>query len=232
MMEILPYGDQAILINFEQQIDSEINDKVIQLYEKLKSNAIEGVTFCIPAYCSLTVGYDIGVYSFEAFSEKIKTIAKETSLNFSQKEKRKISIPVCYASEYAIDAKEVSTHTNLSFTEIMSLHVKSTYRVFMMGFLPGFAYMGKLPEQLFCPRKTTPRKKVEAGSVAIAGFQTGIYPSDAPGGWQIIGRSPIPLFNPKSKNPFVFQTGDIVQFYAIPPKEFLEIKNNPVDWYE
>jgi len=239
MMEILPFGDQAILINFEQKIDAEINDRVIRLYEKLKSNTIQGITFCIPAYCSLTVGYDINIYSFEKFYEVIKTLHSEIGSHFSQKEKRKFKIPVCYDLEFALDAKEISSHTNYSWEKIIEFHTQTVYRVFMMGFLPGFAYLGKLPEKLNCPRKISPRKKVAKGSVAIAGLQTGIYPSDSPGGWQILGKTPIPLFNPKWETPFLFQTGDTVQFNSISQNEFLQIEKKlesnqfkSFDWFE
>ena len=223
-MEIIPYGDQAILINFEQKIDASINDEVIQLHEKLKSNLIKGITFCIPAYCSLTVGYDVNIYSFEKFRETISSLRAENESIIFQKEKRKIKIPVCYDLEFALDADEISSHTNLTWDEIVQLHSEETYRVFMMGFLPGFAYLGKLPKAIVCPRKSSPRKKVPSGSVAIAGLQTGIYPSEAPGGWQIIGQTPLPLFFEKNENPFLFQTGDLVGFQVVSKDDFFQIK--------
>ena len=239
MIEILPFGDEAILINFEQQIEIQINQQVHFLFEKINSHSIEGITFCIPAYCSLTIGYNPKMISFPYLKEKVLAIFSNSDFEFLQKEKRKITIPVCYDLDFALDAEEVCSQTSLSFQEVVEIHSRDWYQVFMMGFLPGFGYLGKLSEQLKCTRKSNPRKKVETGSVALAGLQTGIYPTDAPGGWQIIGKTPVPLFLPNEEQPFLFQTGDQVRFQSVSKEEFFQIKKevesgnfNRDKWYE
>ena len=224
MVKIIPYGDQALLVNFEEKIELNINRQVHQLHEFLKSEFVDGITFCIPAYCSLTVGFDKSVIQLKHLCDKILEFDSTGVTDFFKKEKRKFTIPVCYHLDFFLDQDEVEQQTNLSAKEIIQLHTDSTYQVFMMGFLPGFAYLGKISEQLFCSRKMNPRKKVAKGSVALAGFQTGIYPSNAPGGWQIIGKSPVPLFRPNNTNPFLFQTGDEVSFQAISKSDFFQLE--------
>ena len=223
-MNILPYGDQAVLVNFEEKIDIEINQKVHQLHQEILSENIDGITFCIPAYCSLTIGFDKQVVRFDALQKIITQLESKKDTNLLKKDKRKFNIPVCYHDDFFLDKKEVQNQTQLSTKEIIRFHTSPIYQVFMMGFLPGFAYLGKLPEELLCPRKSNPRKKVEKGTVAIAGLQTGVYPSDAPGGWQIIGKSPVLLFSPNNENPFLFQTGDQVSFQAVSKKEYLQLE--------
>lgn len=206
------YGDNALLINFTQSIDTGINAQVITLQNVLKKSGIQGLTFFIPAYCSLTIGYDPKVIQYQALCEKIKTL----DLNSLNTLKGNIhQIPVCYEHPYALDLEEVSQQTGLSPNDIIQLHTKTIFQVYMLGFLPGFAYLGSLPPTLKVTRKTTPRIKVPALSIGLAGLQTGIYPSEAPGGWQIIGRTPISVFNDKKAVPFLLKTGDRVQFYSI-----------------
>lgn len=206
------YGDNALLINFVQKIDTTTNTQVIALQTALKKSAIQGLTFFIPAYCSLTVGYNPQIIRYQELCEKIKKLALYplTSTKGSIHQ-----IPVCYELPYALDLEEVSQQTGLSFKNIIQLHTTTIFQVYMLGFLPGFAYLGSLPTALKVARKASPRKQVPALSVGLAGLQTGIYPSKAPGGWQIIGRSPIKVFNEQKADPFLLKTGDKVQFYAI-----------------
>lgn len=220
-MKIVPFGDSALLVNFEQRIDEAINNQVLSLYKQLQE--VKEVTFLIPAYCSLTVGFGEQI-SFKALSKQIEDLPKKnqsTDLNLNP---RLIEIPVCYEAPYALDMSEVTEKTGLTQQEIIDTHCQETYKVYMLGFVAGFAYLGSLPEQLFCPRKTEPRKEVLAGSVGLAGRQTGIYPANAPGGWQIIGRTPIPTFNPKAEKPTLFKAGDAVKFKPISSAEFEEIE--------
>ncbi len=225
------YGDQAVLINFEQQIDPAINAAVIALQNAIVQAKIDGVTYMIPAYCSLTVGYNPKVIEFGILQEVIQQIAiGVTSKDMSDFRKSDISnsqrllkIPVCYEEPYALDLKELSEEKNLSVEKIIELHTSQIFKVYMLGFLPGFVFMGKLPNALQCNRKVTPRLRVPASSVGIAGFQTGIYPTESPGGWQILGRTPLRIFNPQLEKPFHFQAGDEVQFYSITAAEFLTL---------
>ncbi len=213
-MTFHPFGDSALLINFEQKIEEAINAKVIALAEAIEAAAIPGLTFLTPAYCSLTVGYDPLKIGFGEFCQKIKPLAESLSGHFAIKKNRVLEIPVNYAEPHCLDMAEVVQQTGLSASEIIERHTSIEYRVYMMGFLPGFVYLGSLPEQLYCTRKAKPRLRVPARSVGLAGQQTGIYPSEAPGGWQIIGRTPVNIFDGKKDNPFYFQAGDIVKFYA------------------
>ena len=218
-----PFGDSALLIEFEQKINPSINEKVISLCKAIEAASIDAVHTCIPAYCSLTVVYDTLQISFKTLCSKISTIDVKP---YNNPIKQTLNIPVCYDKLFSFDFDIVKQQTKLRSEEIIKHHKDSTFRVYMMGFLPGFAYIGKLPDPLFCKRKDNPRKNIPAGSVGIAGHQTGIYPGKSPGGWQIIGRTPLPIFKPESKNPFLFKSGDMIRFEEISKNEFRQIAND------
>lgn len=217
-MQIKPFGDSAILIEFEQEIDQKINAKVNAYHQAILKAKIKGVMAFIPAYCSLTVSYNPLEIQHQELSQKI------LSLDFSKEElketKRLFTIPVCYDEVFGLDLEWLVQEKSISKEEIIELHTSQVYQVFMLGFLPGFAYLGKLPEILNSPRKAKPRLKVPQGSVGLAGYQTGIYPSDSPGGWQIIGKTPIQVFNIKQENLFLFKQGEQVKFKTINLEEF------------
>ena len=221
-MIILDYGESALLVNFEQRVDAAINERVIHLHQELTETP--GVTYTIPAYASLTVGFDADQISAEALKELIYAIKLSDKQN--QSAGKTYVIPVCYEGVFAPDMAEVSELTGLDKEKIIELHTSSTYRVFMIGFVAGFAYLGTLPEQLQCPRKQTPRKVVPRGAVGLAGFQTGIYPTDAPGGRQLIGQSPVKTFDPLADMPVVLQPGDQVKFKAISVAAFEDISDS------
>ena len=226
MMNFQRFGDSAMLINFEQKIDVEINNLVIQLAEKIRDASISGIRFCTPAYCSITIGFDPKTIIYEDLCEKIKKIETLIFTKKNNQTQRILNIPVCYKSPYSIDLQELIEIVSLSKSEIIRLHTTTIFRVFMLGFLPGFPYMGILPDSLICQRKKIPRLRVPAQSVGLAGKQTGIYPSEAPGGWQIIGRTPIKVFDPIQENPFLFQAGDLVKFHAISEISFQKIEKD------
>lgn len=223
-MTFHPFGDRALLINFSQRIDNQINQQVIHLAQAIEKANIEGVQYTIPAYCSLTIGYDPRIISDVLLKNRISNIE---ILDVSTSSPRLIRIPVCYEPPYALDMEEVSQQTGLTIAEIIKHHSETTYRVFMLGFLPGFSYLGTLPNALRVTRKANPRLQVPKNSVAIAGLQTGIYPSAAPGGWQIIGRTPVNVFAGKNDDPFMLQAGDEVQFYPIPSADFQSMSIAP-----
>ncbi len=227
MKEIKTYGDRALLINFDQRIDPEINQAVIQLSQAIEAAKWVGVQYLIPAYCSLTLAYDPSLTNYQALKTAIETL-HHSSTEPSETGHRKIVIPVCYENHFAWDLADIAKATQLSPEEIIRLHTSTTFRVYMLGFLPGFVYMGRLPETLKCKRKTTPRLKVPAQAVALAGFQTGIYPSEAPGGWQIIGKTPVRVFDPRLEDPFLFRPGDRVSFRSISRKEFELIEQEEI----
>jgi len=237
MQPHLPYkifslGDSAITIDFGNVIDEQINQKVISLFNYLKENPLQFQKELVPAFSSLTIYYNIpGVRSRIPDQMTAYEWMKETFEQFleigvpeSIAKERIVRIPVCYEKEYAADIEMISQQKELSVDEIIHIHTSTDYRVYMLGFLPGFAYMGKLNEQIGFARKLQPQN-VLAGSVGIAGLQTGIYPLDSPGGWQIIGRTPIKMFDQDKEQITFLQAGDTVQFYSITSNEFKDIKS-------
>jgi inhibitor of KinA len=196
-------------------------------FSQLQQEPLPGTIELVPAYNSLTIYYDlpavkkktaadISVFEWmkEQLEEKLRTYVQEEVNN-----ERIVTIPVCYEKEFSTDIEQLAALKNISVEEIIQIHTSSSYKVYMLGFLPGFAYMGEVDEKIAIPRKPQPQN-VAAGSVGIAGKQTGIYPLASPGGWQIIGRTPLKLFNPDKEIPTLLQSGDIVQFYSISKDEF------------
>ena len=222
-------GDHAVTVSFGNVIDITTNEKVMALFRQLNTLTVEGIKDIIPAYTTLTLIYDIQkikqqtkqtAYSFIA--EKIKTAIKNMSV--LQTKNRTIDIPVCYDKDFGIDLERVAEHTQMSTGEIIQIHTSKTYHVYMLGFLPGFAYMGIVDERISTPRLITPRTNVAAGSVGITGSQTGIYPLDSPGGWNILGRTPIQLFNAGKEQPCLLQPGNTVKFISITKTAFYQLK--------
>ena len=232
-LNIVPLGDNALLINFQQEIDPMIHQQVMNLSDKVTKANIPGVSYIQPAYCSLTIGYDSAVVEYGDLRKTIQKIDRESTANNDLKG-RSLIIPVCYQQPYSLDLAEISQFSGLSQKEIIQLHTGTSYRVYMVGFLPGFPYLGVLPKPLQLPRQTQPRVKVAKRSVGIAGLQTGIYPADSPGGWHILGRTPIPIFRTNSEDPFLFKTGDQVTFQEITDQAYQnirrEIKQSDFDW--
>lgn len=227
-LTISPLGDSAIIINFENKIDETLNRNVLYLFHKFKKKSFPFVKDVVPAYSSITIFYDLLImnnkntlnkFSLKSFTDHIKNLIEE-DIEISSLPSRKIKIPVCYSEKYALDLEEISKQKNLLPDEIVKLHTAKKYRVYMIGFLPGFAYMGEVDERIAISRKAQPRTFVEAGSVGIAGMQTGIYPLDSPGGWQIIGKTPLRIFNKEKDEPVLLQPGDEIEFYSITEDEF------------
>lgn len=233
MTSIVPLGDHAVLINFEQQINPEIHQQVIDLASQIERASIRGIKFVSPAYCSLTVGYDPSKLSYIDLVNRIRMFS-QLSARSTHSGCRKITIPVCYDLKYALDLAEVSRLSGLSKKEIIAIHSGETYRVYLLGFLPGFPYLGTLPENLQLPRKKAPGLRIPERSVAIAGKQTGIYPAESPGGWHILGRTPLPLFRLKPEFSFVLKPGDLVNFNPVNLKEYElltgQLAENKFDW--
>ena len=225
--------DQAITIELGQEIDELINLEVIRLKKAIESHPFDGFIECVPAYSSLTIYFDEKTTS-DIIINEIKKRHQELILNRPISDSKKnrsdedqkeniITIPVCYDLEFGTDLECLSEYLKLSTSEIIELHTNEIFRVYMMGFIPGFAYMGTLPEKLHAPRKQTPAQHIPVGSVAIAGKQTGIYPAAVPGGWQIIGRTPLVMFDKYRDPTSLLKTGDLVQFKSISKKDFESI---------
>lgn len=229
---IFPSGDMAITIDFGHRIGPAVNETINTLYHYIAGNPFEGYIEAVPAYCSITIYYSPLVMARQVLhNETISaTAAREIehllqSLGQRQLQRnRELMVPVCYDPIYAIDIFTIAEQTKMDIQEIIALHSAAEYRVYMLGFLPGFAYMGELDERLYMPRKKLPQK-VAAGSVGITGRQTGIYPLDSPGGWNIIGRTPVRLFETSGDTiQTFFEPGDIVKFYPIRKNEFKNYK--------
>jgi len=229
---IFPLGDNALVIDFGNIIDEQINKLVHSVFYQLQNDPIPGMIEAVPGYSSLTIYYDALFIrnklnkqptAFTWVCESLKKYVSTENIETGDPPVL-IKIPVCYDKEYGTDLDFIASQNNIPIEEIIQLHSSATYRVYMLGFLPGFSYMGLVDERISSPRKQQPAA-VEAGSVGIAGRQTGIYPFKSPGGWQIIGRTPWKLFDKEKVNPVLFKSGDHVQFYSIRNDEFEDIKN-------
>jgi inhibitor of KinA len=227
-----PLGDQAILIDFGNRIDVQINETVLDLFDHFTINPIEGIKGLVPAYSSLAVFYDIDHFwitrerdktIFDTVVEKLHDRIRQHR-SVPKKQEVKHRIPFCISEKFAWDLQEITRQKKMEINEFIEIFTAGTYRVFMVGFLPGFAYMGELDERIAVPRKNEPRINVPRGSVAIAGRQTGIYPVNSPGGWQVIGRTPVNVFNKENDDPVFFHPGDEVNFYIISENEFEDRK--------
>ena len=220
--KIFSLGDSALTIDFGNEISVKLNDRVLQLAQILAENSFAGFVEIVPSYSSLTVFYNVFkvrknfpefLTAFAAVKSFVEN-ALENSDALQKAESRLVEIPVCFDRELAPDLDFVADKNNLSKQRVIEIFLGKTYRVFMLGFLPGFAYMGEVDRRITASRKLTPRLKVPKGSVGIAGKQTGIYPLSSPGGWQIIGRTDIELFTLNGEKPTVLQAGDTVKFYS------------------
>lgn len=208
---LLPLGDSAMLVQWGNDMDFEVNQRVHALANLIEASPLHGVIETVPAYATLLVHYDPLVVSFTQVRDFLREKLTQAQAAAARSPKR-IEIPVRYGGEHGIDLEAVARHLRLRVEEVIRLHSGKLYTVFMMGFTPGFAYLGKLDDALVMPRLETPRTRVPAGTVAIAGWQTGIYPLDSPGGWRLIGWTPLTLFDPRSDSPFLFAPGDEVKF--------------------
>ncbi|WP_394867329.1 5-oxoprolinase subunit PxpB [Paraclostridium bifermentans] len=213
-------GDKAIVVEFGDIIDEDINRKVINLMKNIESSSlINSIYEMIPTYRSLMIIYNPFKITFNDLINSVKNIECNLKV-LDKREKNIIKIPVLYGNDYGPDIDTVAKHNRLSIEEVIRLHSEAEYLVYMLGFTPGFTYLGGMNNKLETPRLDNPRVKIPEGSVGIAGKQTGVYPIESPGGWQLIGRTPIKLYNPKRENPILLKAGDYVKFTPITKDEF------------
>ncbi len=227
---IFPLGDSAITIDFGNCIDEAINQYVIEKFKQLLQQPLHGMIEAVPAYSSLTIHYN--VWELKKMKTAVQTVYEcmkqqleerlQQPFQHSETKERLIKIPVCYDNEFAMDIQQLAAAKNISIDEVIQIHTAKIYKVYMLGFLPGFSYMGQVEETIAMARKPQP-VSIAAGSVGIAGKQTGIYPLASPGGWQIIGRTPLKLFDAEKEEPTLLRAGDRVQFYSINKNEFEQI---------
>ena len=223
--EILPVGDQAVLIEFGNVIDEEINKKVIMISNSIRNHSITGVIDVLSSYRSVMVFYDNSKTNFFRLKKTIKKISI-TKDNSTDVKARKLLIPVCYEDEYSIDLYDMESALGLSKDEIISIHAECEYKVYMLGFLPGFVYLGGLDKRIHMPRLVTPRTTIPERSVGIGGNQTGVYPMESPGGWRLIGKTPVDFYNPQKAEPILCQPGDYIQFFKITSSEYKAIRTD------
>ncbi len=222
-IRILTAGDSALLIEFGKEINPETNRKITALVQLMREQHIEGIVDVIPAFCSLLINYDPRVLSYEELKERMEHLLKmETKIEATRK--RIFEIPVCYGGEYGPDIENIVEHAGLSVEEVIKIHSSKDYLIYMLGFLPGFTYLGGLDERIHTPRLASPRLKIRAGSVGIGGSQTGIYPLDSPGGWQLMGMTPVRTYDPERQTPILVEAGDYIRFIPIDEEEFLRIQ--------
>jgi len=225
--KIYNISDQGIICDFGNEITKEINAKVIGVFNYINNNLdIKnelGIINCVPSYNKIVIQYDLLVTSSDAIIKYISSI-KEDSLTY-QNNQKKFELPICYDTEYGLDLESISKQNKISIEEIIHLHLETSFYVYMMGFLPGFPFMGDLNNKLFTSRLTTPRVVVPENSVAIVEKFCAIYPFESPGGWNIIGKTPTKLFEKNKKNPSLLYPGAQVKFKSISKKTLMLMKS-------
>lgn len=209
-----PMGDRSLLIEIGEKISVDINRRVQELMLRLQQANLPGVRELAPSYRSLLVVFDPLTIAPEKLKAAITDVAARPG-GSELPQAKLITVPVFYGGDYGPDLEWVAGHLGISTEEVIRLHTETVYRVYMIGFTPGYPYMGELPAALAVPRRSTPRTRVPKGSVGMAQRQTGIYPVESPGGWQIIGWTPIELFDPKRQMPSLLEMGDRVKFESV-----------------
>lgn len=222
---ISPVGDCAISIDFGQVIDPKINRQIRQVIEQIKVLQLDGIIELVPTYCALLVQYDAMVYTYSDICKILEPTLQESVTDSANELVTIVEIPTVYGGEFGPDLGFVASHNHLSEAEVVSIHSGTDYLVYMLGFIPGFTYLGGMDPRIATPRLSSPRTLIPAGSVGIAGEQTGTYPSDSPGGWQIIGRTPVTMYDMSKKQAALLQAGDYVRYVPIDENEFHRIKS-------
>ncbi len=231
-MQITPLGDSALIVELGDAITESTHLRVQAAWRALAAEPLPGVSEAVPAYTTITLFYDpalvvqagapadeIVPWLGERVRERLKNPPKT-----AKAKSRTVEVPVCYGGDFGPDLGRVAAQAKLFPDDVVKRHAKAEYRVHLIGFAPGFPYLGGLPKELRTPRHAKPRMAVPAGSVGIGGEQTGIYPQATPGGWNLIGRTPLRLFRPENDPPVLLQAGDIVKFRAITPEEFAKLE--------
>ena len=216
---IVPAGESALIVEFEERIDPGINARAIACAGAIQAARLAGVRDVVPTFRSVAIYFDPLRTDSDALIACLEREAARPPAPVSSA-RAPVRIPVCYGGELGPDLADVASFARMTEADVVRAHVAATYRVFMLGFVPGFAYLGTVDGRIAMPRRSTPRVRVPPGSVGIAGAQTGVYPAETPGGWRLIGRSPVKPFDPAREDPFLMQAGDAVQFYAIERDEY------------
>ena len=216
-------SDRSLLIKLGDEISREVHESVFKLFLMIRSAGIRGIQSIHPAYNSILITFDSFLIHPHEIHDRVKSLlTKESPVNTSAS--RIIEVPVCYDEGFAPDISLVAKHNSLTTEQVIQFHSQPEYLVYFLGFSPGFPYLGEMPKEIATPRLQTPRIKVPAGSVAIGGDHTGIYPISSPGGWNIIGRTPLRLFSPEKEDPTLLRMGDKIKFVSITKNKFEQKK--------
>lgn len=229
-VKLLCAGDGALVAEFGDEISERVNGRVLALADMIDSAGIAGVIETIPTFRSLMICYSPEVIRARKLMREVTRLCARMGAAPAAREGVLIDIPVVYDGP---DLSDVASHAGLTEAEVIAIHSGATYRIYMLGFLPGFAYLGGLDRRIHSPRLEVPRQEIAAGSVGIGGEQTGIYPLPSPGGWRLIGRTPLKPYDPARANPFLYAAGDRIRFVPIGPDEYGEIaahKDGGVTW--
>ena len=221
---ISPVGDCAISIDFGQVIDPKINRHIRQTIERIQELNLEGIIELVPTYCALLLQYDAMLYSYSDICNLMEPLLEPSATDDANERVTVIEIPTVYGGEFGPDLGFVASHNNLTEEEVVAIHSGTDYLVYMLGFIPGFTYLGGMDPRIATPRLSSPRTLIPAGSVGIAGEQTGTYPSDSPGGWQIIGRTPVTMYDMSKEQAALLSAGDYVRYVPIDETEYNRIK--------
>jgi inhibitor of KinA len=221
---ILPMGDRALVVEFGDRPSAELSTRIAAAAQQLRASPPPGLLDIVPGYTTLTLHYDPGAIGkgatpFDALAAQVSAWL-DAEADTMPPPSRLVEIPVCYGGAFGEDLDALAKQHRLSAAEVIAIHTGVEYRVHMLGFVPGFAYLGGLDPRLVTPRRTVPRPRVPAGTLGIGGEQTGIYPLDTPGGWHLIGRTPLQMFTPASEPPCLLSAGDRVRFVSIPAQDF------------
>lgn len=223
-IEVLPAGDTAIQITYNLPVTEKLHRRIQETSKALNELDFRGIVEIVPSFKTITVYYDPLSTSYSDVFKDVLVTCEKMNGEHSASSKQIITIPTCYGSTFGEDLEHVASIHNLTEEEVIKLHSSANYLVYMIGFLPGFPYLKGLRDELKTPRLATPRLKVPQGAVGIGGDQTGIYPLESPGGWNLIGRTPIRLFDPTKTSPFLLKAGDTIRFTPISRDEFYEIE--------
>ena len=212
-----------MLIEFGNEISPEVNRKIAAVVELMREQHIEGVVDVIPAFCSLLVNYDPRVIRYEKMRKRMESLLR-VDIKVGEGKRKIFESPVLYGGEYGPDLESIAEHAGLSEGEVIKIHSSQDYLIYMLGFLPGFCYLGGLDERIHTPRLANPRLKIRAGSVGIGGSQTGIYPLDSPGGWQLMGMTPVKTYDPEREVPILVEAGNYIRFMPVDEAEYKRIQ--------